>query len=65
MVCPYRKLLIKSDQPVSTPKKNMINYITEKEMFPECQGEACPFYARIRHVGKEICLRAGEEHSTQ
>lgn len=61
MVCPYRKLLIKSDQPVSTPEKNMIYYITEKEMFPECQGEACPFYVKSKAHDFERCLKAGNE----
>lgn len=62
MVCPYRILSIKSDQPVSTPEKNMVNYITEKQVFPECQGEACPFYFRRETTNaKEFCRKADAE----
>lgn len=39
----------------------MINYITEKEMFPECQGEACPFYVKNKALEFEECLKAGNE----
>ena len=40
----------------------MINYITEKEMFPECQGEACPFYFRREATNaKEFCKKAEAE----
>lgn len=62
MVCPYRKLTVKSDPaPPEFRPKNLEYLKTEKEMFPTCQGEACPFYFKRAAHNFEKCMRAEKE----
>ena len=61
MLCPYRKLIIREEPPKKL-SGNMAYLAREEEKYPECHGEACPFYIPAKLIGpSEYCRRAEKE----
>ncbi len=68
MLCPYRKLIIREEPPKKL-SGNMAYLAREEEKYPECHGEAFPFYiseevyiSKAGDIGKkESCRRAEKE----